>query len=139
MALLLTACPECRRPALVDERNLVPTASCPACGADTRVVPGCSFGPADLALFDELRQALAEARLAPAEAQKVARELAAALQGGSHGSAFERLGDRLPSLLLIQAAAGSNRAAQRQVMMLLRALLDAGSTRRESTGEPGGP
>lgn len=102
-------------------------------------MPGCSFAPTDIALFDELRQALAEARLAPREAQKVAQELAAALQAGSPGSVFEGLSDRAPSLLLVQAAAGRNPAAQRRVMMLLRALLEAGPTRREPTGDVNAP
>lgn len=138
MALLLTACTQCSRPALLDERELTPKASCPTCGADARVVPGCSFGTADVALFDELKQALAEARLAPKEAQKLAFGLAAALQSGALGAAFQHLSDRLPSLLLLQAAAGSNPAAQRRVMMALRVLLEAGSPRDGNAGDDAG-
>lgn len=127
MALLTTFCHECARTALLDElhfeRGKLP---CPVCGAELAIVPGCSFTNDDRALFDELVQVVREAPWAPAKLRQLAAEVAQTLRIGTDTtSLLERLTVPFPGLLPVQTTAGRNENARRQVLRVLRAVLEA--------------
>lgn len=134
MSLMPLLCPACRRVQLAaaDAGRELPV--CESCGSDTRLVPGCSFAAADRELFDELSHIAAHGGISIADAEAFALEAQRALWSGAYESFLERLGQRLPGLLPIQVAVGKNTAAQKRVISLLRAILDALTTLRTSPG-----
>jgi hypothetical protein len=126
MALLTTFCSSCAQVALTDQRYLLNgRLPCLACGANLRVAPGCSFGEDERELFDELKQVVAERTIKLGEAKSVASQIADVVRSGTDHGLLEQLTTRLPGLVPIQVAAGTNRQARQRALKLLRAILEA--------------
>lgn len=126
MALLTTFCGECRQVALSDQQHLLNgRLPCPLCGANLRVLPGCSFGENDRPLFDDLKQVVAESHIVGEEARRMAAQIAGALAAGGEAGLLERLTVRLPGLLPIQTTAALHRPERQRALKILRAILEA--------------
>jgi hypothetical protein len=108
---------------------------CATCGAETRVVPGCSYGEGEREAFQELAFIVAEGRVTPVEAQAYGVETEQALWSASYTSLLEKLSVRLPGLLPHQVAAGKNTGAQRRILSKLKTILEALATARSPSAE----
>lgn len=130
MAFLTTFCDGCQRPALLDERQTQSgRLSCPQCGGHAQIIPGCNFNADDRSLFGDLCQVVGEAALSPSECRNLSRSVNDALRTGSATRLVLELTERLPGLIPMQAGTGSNHSANRRVLLLLRAILDAEARR----------
>jgi hypothetical protein len=109
--------------------------ACDTCGAESRVVPGCSYGEGERDAFEELATIVAEGRVTPTEAHAYGSETERALWSGSYGSLLEKLLVRLPGLLPHQVAAGKNAGAQRRILAKLKTILEALATARSHSAE----
>lgn len=109
--------------------------ACKTCGAESRVVPGCSYGEAEHDAFEELATIVAEGRMTPAEAQMYGLDAERALGSGAYTSLLEKLSVRLPGLLPHQVAAGKNSGAQRRILGKLKTILEALATARRQSAE----
>ncbi len=98
---------------------------CSRCGAEARVIPSCSYGAGDVSLFRELSEAVAEGRLAPLEASRLAVEIERALWAKSYGRFFDLLSNRLPGLTPIQLVFGRNPTSQQRAFVMLKTILEA--------------
>lgn len=76
-------------------------------------------------LFSELSQVVAEGRIAPVEAGRLAVELERALLAKTYGHFFELLSTRLPGLTPIQLMFGRSPPAQHRAFIMLKTILDA--------------
>lgn len=131
MAFLTTFCDGCQRPRLLDDRQAQSgRLACPECGSPAHVIPGCSFHADDQALFNDLCQIVSEGGLSPAESRTLSRCVDDALRTGSSARLVMELTQRLPGLIPLQAGTGANQSANRRLLLLLRAILDAGARGR---------
>lgn len=136
MSFVPTLCVECWRVSLLslsDAQRGAPTCKC--CGADVRIVPGCSYGESDREHFEELSDIMVEAAVTPAEARDHATAAQRALWSGAYSELLERLCVRLPGLVPMQAAAGKNSGAQRKILVKLQTMFDALATARRESAE----
>lgn len=101
---------------------------CNLCGAELRVVPGCSYAERDREAFGDLNDIVVEGCVTPTEARSLAEQLERALWSGAYSQILERIAVRLPGLLPLQVTAGKNSGAQRRVLALLKTILDALAT-----------
>jgi hypothetical protein len=125
MAFLPTICEKCAKIQLLDQAAVQHGRfTCSDCGGNAKVVPVCSFSEADLGFFNDVSQVIAEGVVPPTEARALASRIERAL-AARNTQILESLTMRLPGLLPAQAAAGTNHSAQRRVLMLLRAVLEA--------------
>ncbi len=109
--------------------------SCPRCGGNVAIVPGCSFTTDEQELFDDLAQVAREGALQAGRPRQFATELAQTLRAGADtGPLLERLTVPFPGLLPIQAAVGRNEGARRRVLRVFRAVLEAVSLDGEESG-----
>lgn len=106
--------------------------ACARCGAEVRIVPGCSYAERDGEVFEELSDVVAEGNLTPTEALGLAQAVQHALWSGSYSAVLETLVLRLPGLVPVQVAAGRNSGAQRRALGMLKTVLDAMATARRS-------
>jgi hypothetical protein len=136
MAFLTTSCDACQWPKLLDDRQARSgRLTCPECGSPAHVIPGCSFHADDQALFNDLCQIVHEGGLSPAESRALSRCVDDALRTGSSTRLVMELTQRLPGLIPLQAGTGAKQSANRRLLLLLRAILDAGA-RGRSTPPP---
>lgn len=136
MTFVPTLCLSCSRVhlaslAAAQSRQLI----CNTCGADARVVPGCSYAVSERESFEELSAIVAEGSLVPTEARGYAGQVERALSSGSHALLLEVLSERLPGLLPHQVAVGRNSGAQRRVLSKLKTILEAIGTARGQSAE----
>jgi hypothetical protein len=106
---------------------------CKLCGAELRVVPGCSYAERDREAFGDLSNIVAEGCVTTIEARSLAEQLERAMWSGAYSGILERLAVRLPGLLPLQVAVGKNYGAQRRVVSLLKTILDALATARRTS------
>ncbi len=134
MAHLPTICDGCGRVSLTPFAGTdAQPPDCPHCAGARRVVPSCSYGQADIALFDELSEAVTEG-LDPIEGQRLGHELSHALWSGTTGEIFDGLASRWPSLMPLVLATGNNQGHQRRLLLMLKTIFEAVSlTRRSGT------
>jgi hypothetical protein len=136
MSFVPTLCLECSRVHLASLATAqAGRVACRTCGADARVVPGCSFPAADREAFEELSAIVAEGSLTPVEAQGFSVQVERALWSGSYSSLLEAFSVRLPGLLPLQMAAGKNSGAQRRILTKLKTVLEALGTARRRSAE----
>jgi hypothetical protein len=109
--------------------------TCTACGADVRVVPGCSYSALDREHFQELSDIVAQANLTPMEAHNHAADARRALASGDYSHQLEKATIRVLGLLPLVAAAGKNLAAQRRMLLRLQTIFEALSTARRRSAE----
>jgi hypothetical protein len=136
MSFIPALCLSCSRVTLVlladaQRSGLV----CRACGADARVVPGCSFSIDDREQFEELSEIVWHAKITPMEAQSYAIEAERALWSGRYAPTLEKLTGRLLGLLPLHLAIGRNFEAQRRILIKLRTIFDALATARRGSAE----
>jgi hypothetical protein len=136
MSFVPTLCLSCSRVhlaslATAQSRELI----CKTCGADARVVPGCSFPASEQESFEELSAIVAEGSLGPTEARGYGAQVERALYSGSPASILEVLSERLPGLLPHQVAVGRNSGAQRRILSKLKTILEAIGTARGQSAE----
>ncbi|RYZ07528.1 MAG: hypothetical protein EOO73_11125 [Myxococcales bacterium] len=111
--------------------------ACKSCGAEARIVPGCSFPEAEKEAFEELSGIVAEGSITPTEGRSLAVEIERALGSGSYRSLLATLSVRLPGLLPHEVAAGKNAGAQRRILAKLKTVFEAlGTARRVSAEYP---
>ncbi len=138
MSLVRALCLSCSRVLLVpiaqaQSREL----NCPTCGADARVAPSCSYSESDREQFEELSDIVAEAKVTRSEARNSAETVQHALWSSSYTRELERLCVRMPGLLPMQVAAGTNAGAQRRILVKLQTILQAlGAAPRGSAEYP---
>jgi len=134
MAHLPTICDGCGRVTITPfsaSDMLAP--DCPSCGGPRRVVPSCSYAAPDVALFDELSEAVTIG-LDPLEAQRFAREVSRASWTGTSTPIFDALAARWPSLMPLVLVTAGSQSNQRRVLRMLKTIFDAVSlTRRSGT------
>lgn len=136
MSYVPTLCMDCWRVHLVSlALAQAGSVECATCGADARIVPGCSFAAAEVEAFEELSSIVAEGHLTPMEAQSYGQELEHALWSGAYNPLMESLSVRMPGLLPHQVAAGKNSGAQRRILSKLKTILEALATARRSSAE----
>lgn len=109
--------------------------TCKLCGADVRVVPGCTYGAEERAQFEELCEVVAEVQLTTVQAQQLAQEAERALWSGAFTRALEKLASHMPGLVPMQSAAGTNWDAQHRILMRLKPILEALSTTSRVSAE----
>jgi hypothetical protein len=102
--------------------------ACNICEGETRVVPGCSFGQEDHQLFEELSEVFAQGAVSTLEAQELALEAQRALWSGAYASLLDKLSRRLPALLPTQMVIERSSIAQRKLLTVSRAILEALTT-----------
>jgi hypothetical protein len=90
-----------------------------------RVVPGCVFAPADVLLFEEISEAIAEGAVSAPEARQLSRTVQQALSGGLQDGLFEVLTRRLPALVPLQLVIGPNSRAQQRAFRIVRTIFEA--------------
>jgi len=134
MAHLPTICDGCGRVTLTPFAGSdAQPPDCPHCAGARRVVPSCSYTQSDIALFDELSDAVTEG-LDPIEAQRLGHELSHALWSGTTLEVFDALASRWPSLMPLVLVTGRNETHQRRVLLMLKTIFEAVSlTRRSGT------
>jgi hypothetical protein len=71
---------------------------CPDCGAQARVLPGCSYSETDLTLFADLRSLLQQAELSATDTAELALVMEQFRFCEDHRQAFANLVEHLPSL-----------------------------------------
>lgn len=102
-------------------------------------MPSCSYAESDVALFDELSEAVTDG-LSPLEAQRVGIELSRALWSGMSTETFDALAARWASLMPLVLVMGNNQAQRRRVLLMLKTIFEAVSLSRRSgtvaTGVP---
>lgn len=131
-----TLCVECWRVALLSLADAQRGAlNCKSCGAEVRIVPGCSYGESDREDFQELSDIMVEAAVTPAEARGHGAAVQRALWSGAYAQLIETLCERLPGLVPLQAAAGKNSGAQRKILMKLQTIFEALATARRESAE----
>jgi hypothetical protein len=134
MRLIPTHCDACSRTALVGDSAIANGhALCVDCGARARTLPGESYGPEDVALFEELRTALAHAKITPANAALLATELEARARS-EPGRGFKRLLQLVPALGLLEVVVPTRPATLRKAEGMLAALLTGLSSVRTRSG-----
>ncbi|HEX2870911.1 MAG TPA: hypothetical protein VHP33_06640 [Polyangiaceae bacterium] len=138
MTFVPTLCVACCRVQLTSTSKATSgDLACSMCGGELRIVPGCSYVERDRDAFCDLSDIVAEGCVTPTEAGSLADQLERALWSGAYARALEQLAARMPGLLPLQVAAGRNSGAQRQVLALLKTILDAVATaRRVSAAYP---
>jgi hypothetical protein len=140
MPLIPGICVECWRVQLVplaeaEAQAEAPELTCKRCGADVRVVLGCSYSPSDRAQFQELCEVVAEANVTSAQAQRWAEDVQKALWSGAFSHALAALAIAMPRLVSMQQTAGRNSSAQRRILSLLKPILEAVATVRRVSAE----
>lgn len=126
MSFLPTKCGSCRRVALLSlSHGTEGSFTCQSCGAPASVVPGCTFGSADLEPFREASEVIAEGRITQVEALSLSIRIERVLWSGGHQELLEGLCERLPGLLPMQIAARSNPIAQKRALTMLKVIFDA--------------
>jgi len=126
MALLTTFCRRCAQVALSDQQHLLNgRLPCESCGDNVLVAPGYSFSEDDRELFEDLKQVVDDRTIEAEEAKQIATHIGSVLRSGVDHDLLERLTNRLPGLLPIQTAAGTNRPARQRALRLLRAIFEA--------------
>ena len=134
MALLAAFCGNCAQVTLLEQSRLLnDRLPCATCGGPLRVAPSCSFSERDRGLFEDLKQIVHESRFDAADARSTALRIATVLRAGADYALLEQLTARLPGLLPIQTAAGSNQQASQRVLRLLRAILEATAVTESSS------
>jgi hypothetical protein len=98
------------------------------CQGTGRITPSCGYGTADLGLFAELSEIVADGRIGPLEAARLSFQVEHSLTTHSFGPFFEALSSRLPGLTPIQLHIARNRNAQRRALLMFRSIFDALTT-----------
>lgn len=136
MTYVPTLCLECWRVHLASlAQAQAGELSCRTCGAEARIVPGCTFPEVEREAVEELSEIVAEGNITPMEARSYAAELERALWSGAYRPLLATLSVRLPGLLPHEVAAGKNSGAQRRVLARLKTILDALGTARRASAE----
>lgn len=98
-------------------------------------MPGCSFGAAERAQFEELSEIVAQSNIKATEAYGYAEETQRALRSDAYAAQLERLTTRVLGLLPLILAAGKNLALQRSILSKLQTIFEALGTAREGSAE----
>jgi hypothetical protein len=109
---------------------------CSSCGGKGRITPSCGYSTADLGLFAELTEVVAEGGISPPEAARLSFQVERSLATQSFAPFFETLSSRLPGLTPIQLHIARNRHAQRRALLMFRSIFDALATRTRSGTMP---
>lgn len=134
MRYIPTHCEACSRTALVGSDTIVSGfASCAQCGARARALPGESYAPEDLSLFEELRGVLEQAKLSPTSASALRGELGSR-SALDPGRGIKRLSQVVPALGLLELVVPGRPAAMRKAEGMLATLLDGLSRARSRSG-----
>lgn len=96
-------------------------------------MPSCSYTLADVALFEELSEAVMEG-LTPLEAEYLGMEVGRALWAGTMSEAFDMLSLRWASLIPLVLVTGENQNQRRRLLLMLKTIFEATAlTRRSGT------
>jgi hypothetical protein len=134
--LLVTVCNDCTRVALrAFDQTSGAAATCDRCHGRLQVVPSCSYGASDAALFEELSAAVGP-ELRSLEAQRFVSAVNGALASGAIFESFQALGDRWPNLLPLVLVIGKNQTQQRRVLSMLKTIFEAKATTSRSGVRP---
>lgn len=134
---LVMLCTSCSRVSLTpasDARSSPPI--CSSCGDVGRITPSCGYAPADLGLFAELAEIVAEGGISGLEAVRLSFQVERSLATQSFEPFFETLSSRLPGLTPIQLHVARNRHAQQRALSMFRSIFDALATRMRSGTMP---
>lgn len=132
MSLIPTLCDACCRARLVSLKVLNAQApQCASCGQGLRVIPSRSYATADLKLFDELSEAVADS-VSPLDAYSWSTLMEKALWSGQFEKAFDTLVVRWPGLVPLRIVVGTNRAQQQRVLQMIQTIFDALALTRRS-------
>jgi hypothetical protein len=133
MQYLPTICHACRRVELLSTDACVEGQfKCTTCAGPAEVVPGCSYAEGDVALFEELSQIVASARISAAEAQRLAIDVERSSYVQKGHSAFAELTRLLPSLAPLKPTLDASSRRQRQAVVMLETILNAIAQRQRS-------
>jgi hypothetical protein len=105
---------------------------CTFCGGKGRITPSCGYATADLGLFAELTEVVADGAISPLEADQLSFQVERSLATQSFEPFFETLSSRLPGFTTIQLHVARNRNAQQRALMMFRSVFDALATRARS-------
>jgi hypothetical protein len=132
MAHLPTVCDGCARVTLTPFTGSDGhPPDCPHCGGARSVVPSCNYAQADVALFDELSEAVTGG-LAQPEAQRLGLEVSRALWSGAGTEILDVVAARWTSLMPLVLVTGGSQSNQRRVLLMLKTIFDAVSLTRRS-------
>lgn len=98
-------------------------------------MPSCSYKATDVALFDELSDAVSGG-LSALEAQHLAMALEDALRAGVSSPMFEALTNRWLNLIPLMFVTGKNQDQQRRVLIMLKTIFEAVASSRRSGVRP---
>jgi hypothetical protein len=134
MHLLPTHCDSCGQSALVPEQAILEgSAQCRECGAPARTLPGESYSPPDVPLFEQLETTLRDSGITSLDAQHLAAELDAR-DRELPGSGLARLIEELPSLTVLDVMIPREPVTRRKAEGMLATLLKAHASRRSQSG-----
>jgi len=135
MSYVPALCLGCSAVTLLSIRDAQSQPTCAACGAEARVVPGCSFAEAERAQFEELSEMVTRANITHTDAQRFSEESQRAISLGTYARLLEKLTERLSGLLPMQVAAGKNLGAQRRILLKLQTIFAALATAHRTSAE----
>ncbi len=134
MRFIPTHCEACSRTALIRADAIVNgCVSCSECGGRTRTLPGESYAEEDVALFEELRTVLEQAKISPQGAAALRGELSGRTSLEA-GRGLKRLAQVVPALGLIELIVPGRPAALRKAEGMLATLLDGLARARSRSG-----
>jgi hypothetical protein len=135
--LLATVCEPCRHVGLQDfGPNGADGATCARCGAAVSVVPSCSYNAADIELFDELRDLVAQGNVTAREALQLAKAAVNALESRSFAHFYDGLSQRLPGLSPVQLLFLRKPGLQQRATAMLRTIFDGLAITSKSGARP---
>jgi hypothetical protein len=134
---LVILCTGCSRVSLIPEEDAHGTLpACSSCKGTCRVTPSSAYATADLGLFAELSEIVAEGAITPLEAARLSLQVERSLATQSFEPFFETLSGRLPGLTPIQLHVARNRHAQQRALWMFRSIFDALATHIRSGSMP---
>jgi hypothetical protein len=133
MRLIPIHCEACGRAGLTEGSAIRQgVATCGDCGGIAHTLPGESYAPQDVALFDDLAAALRDAQLTPLNAAQLQSELAA--RNSAPGRGLKRMAKLLPSLAILELIVSNDPVIMRKAEGMLATLLEAIAASRSSSG-----
>jgi len=136
MSCLPTYCDACERASATESGATA--FECAVCGNAQRVLPGASYGAADVPLFDELEAIVYRAQLSRSEASLIAEQIERSSQDVLGWSeTLVLLSQRLTGLEAFTRGATVEPARLRRLMGMLLSLVSARKLERTDTGTSG--
>jgi len=136
MTYLVAVCDACRRVALHPVAGFRFPASFCDCKSALRAVPSRMFAEHERGLFADIASAVNETAVPRTVASALIAHLERAKILPERAEVWERITGRIPALLSMQLVLGNNEAAHRTALEMLRTILEAVSTTRDSGEMP---